>query len=112
MSDCGQTDTVRARKAHTCDWCREAIDADTTYIRASGIGDDRPYRFHLHTECEIAYLAAKGMCDCGDGCDLCDLAWTKRERGTILDDNDGQTISIVQALMRGDARRARERGGR
>lgn len=107
MTDCCDIKTVRARKPHRCAWCRETIAVGETYVQASGIHDGEPYRQRLHWDCEIAYGAARDLCECpnGEGCELCDLGYYRRERGTIVDDEG--VMTIVQAYMRIDAARAR-----
>lgn len=42
----------KARKSHRCFLCGEAIEVGETYVRRSGISDDRPYSFAMHPECE------------------------------------------------------------
>ena len=44
-----------ARKRHTCCWCGEPIEPGDTYHRETVWGDDGPWTWRTHPECERAW---------------------------------------------------------
>jgi predicted nucleic acid-binding Zn-ribbon protein len=51
MSYVTSKDGIKARKAHRCDLCGEAINSGDIQDVRSGLSDDGWYTMHMHPEC-------------------------------------------------------------
>lgn len=72
--------TVRARKAHRCQWCHTLIATGAYYMRATVKGDDGLYDFVNCVKCEDIRDAVHGWCtDPDEGMSYSDFEEWARE---------------------------------
>lgn len=53
--------TLKARKAHTCTWCGEVIEPGTTYVCDRVVVEGEPSTNKLHPECDRALDEAAAL---------------------------------------------------
>lgn len=74
-----------ARKAHRCNWCNEAIEVGTSYVRQRLVDGHEAWTYRSHPECDKAFASLDYMeqetacglsytrgCTCEKGDTFCD----------------------------------------
>lgn len=106
--------TRRAAKPHKCSWCKGIIEKGEAHEYGTSLFDGDFSNWRSHTDCHSAYHVARDLCGCGfnpeDWCSVCNPD-AALPRASIPDpDDDTATLSIVQALVRLDAKRCQPSG--